>query len=213
MSSAPTGQAWSRVHRAATRPCGSSRATGCRQPRAAPRLTPAKYIYTDFQSRSEGTTLCICTVHLHAFSPRFWTCFFITHVECNLHFVWNYGSGRANNFADVDGGIFQIIKRGVTKQHSSNIQGVRKTLVWASVGRELCLQQQGGLLPTARGTGFFEGLGSGTSRTVVLGRGIVALVDLMYSVDTYWKMFHEGNMEAKCQTGLFILFICNWVKP
>lgn len=48
---------------------------------------------------------------------------------------------------------------------------------------------------------------------MVLGRGIVVLVDLMYSVDTEGKIFHEGNTEAKCQTGVFILLTSNWVKP
>lgn len=33
--------------------------------------------------------------------------------------------------------------------HSCNIQQVRKTLVWASVGRKFCPQQQGGLLSIA----------------------------------------------------------------
>lgn len=53
------------------------------------------------------------------------------------------------------------------------------------------LSGKGALPPAARGattnshcTVFFKGLDSGTSRTVVLGRGTVVLVDFIYSVDT-----------------------------
>lgn len=89
---------------------------------------------------------------------------------------------------------------------------VRKTLVWAPVERELCPHQQGGGQQPPHWVLGRLGLRN-TQRTVVLGRGIVVLVDLMYSVDTEGKMFHEGNTEAKCQTGVFILLTSNWVKP
>lgn len=86
MSSAPTGQAWSRVHRAATRPCGSSRATGCRQPRAAPRLTPAKY--TQIFKAGQKELLYVYALHIsmllapvsgHAFSSHMLNATFILY--------------------------------------------------------------------------------------------------------------------------------------
>lgn len=77
MSSAPIGQAQSRVHGAAPRPHGSSGMTGCQQPRAASPLTLVKY--TQIFKASQKELLYVYVLHIsmllapvsgHAFSSH-----------------------------------------------------------------------------------------------------------------------------------------------